>query len=270
MGRFVKLIVGWCVAVMATSAAVRAEDASGTLVEFRSGHTMLRGLIYKPQGKGPFPAVVFERAANVDIGQNAMLNSTLASLYTSHGYVFFITSRRTDDQLKAEVEGIETAKHSNRRPESLPEFENLTKDVGAAVNWVKVQPYVDETRVAVVGYETGGTASLLAAEQQIGVRAFVVFSPSAHHWKDHPELGGALSDAVKEAKAPIFLIQAQNDYTLAPSEQLGRAINAKGKPNLCKVYPPFGTSNHEGNKFAHTGTTVWGEDVFSFLQQALN
>lgn len=256
--------------LIAASASLRAEEKEGALIDFQSGNAMLRGVVYKPEGKGPFPAVVFERGGNMAIGNFAKANVAVANFYTSHGFVCFVTSRRRADQLTSEEKALHVPQNSAKNSATLPEFEGFTKDVAAAVNWIKVQSYVDENRVVVVGYESGGTASLLAAEQDIGVRAFVIFSPSAQHWKESPELGHALVDAVREAKAPLFLIQAQNDYTLAPSELLGKAIAAKGRPNLCKVYPPFGSTNAQGNMFGRDGKQVWGEDVFTFLKEAIN
>lgn len=262
-------IIGLCVALISVTTS-RSEDTSGTLVDFRSGNSMLRGVVYKPAGKGPFPVVIFERGGNAAIGDNTKMNVGMAHFYTSHGYVFFTTSRRTASQLSMEEKGVPIPKHHSKRVSSLPEYESQTKDVAAAVNWIKLQSYVDENRVVVAGYDAGGVASLLAAEQNIGVRAYVIFSPYAEHWKQKPEIGQALADAVQEAKAPLFLIQAQNDFTLAPSELLGRAIAAKGKPNICKVYPPFRTTHEQGNKFAHDGISIWGGDVVAFFEQALN
>jgi dienelactone hydrolase len=231
---------------------------------------MLRGVVYKPEGKGPFPTVVFESGGNMAIGNLSKANASVASFYTSRGFVFFVTSRRRPEQLNPDERAGHTVQGAGKNSATLPEFEGLTKDVGAAVSWIKAQSYVDENRVAVVGYESGATAGLLTAEQDIGVRAFVIFSPSAQHWKERPEIGHALIDAVKEAKAPIFLIQAQNDYTLAPSELLGKHVVAKGRPSLCKVYPPFGTTDLQGNLFGRDGKQVWGDDVCMFLKQAMN
>ncbi len=39
------------------------------------------------------------------------------------------------------------------------------------------------------------------------------------------------------AQAPIFFFQAENDYSLAPTEVLGKAMREAGKPSVVKIYP---------------------------------
>jgi hypothetical protein len=60
------------------------------------------------------------------------------------------------------------------------------------------------------------------------------------------ELRKRLLEAVSDAKAPLFLIQAQNDYGLGPSEVLGPVIKRKGSPNQAKVYSPYGLPLRRG------------------------
>jgi hypothetical protein len=77
---------------------------------------------------------------------------------------------------------------------------------------------------------------------------------------------------VKEARAPMFLLQAQNDYNLGPGKVLGAILEQKGKLNRVKIYPAFGDpanpkDGHGG--FAVRGSEVWGKDVLGFLEEAL-
>jgi fermentation-respiration switch protein FrsA (DUF1100 family) len=78
--------------------------------------------------------------------------------------------------------------------------------------------------------------------------------------------------AVRNAKAPLFLAQAQNDYSLGPSDVLGPIVRAKGPPSDAKVYPAFGATHQEGHgAFAvrAAGIAVWNADVFAFLDKAM-
>ena len=72
--------------------------------------------------------------------------------------------------------------------------------------------------------------------------------------------------------APIFLLQAQNDYNLGPMELLGAELKRKGAPNRAKLYPVFGDKDnpkdgHGG--FAVRGSDVWGMDVLEFVREAI-
>ena len=144
------------------------------------------------------------------------------------------------------------------------------EDVIAALNYLKSQPFVDPTRVAISGCSYGGIQTLLAGERDLGVRALVPFAPGAMSWDQNPPLQDRLERAVDLAKAPIFLIQAENDYNLAPSKALTKEANKKRKGFQSKIYPPFGNSHHDGHwGFCSTATDVWGNDVLSFLDSQM-
>ena len=100
----------------------------------------------------------------------------------------------------------------------------------------------------------------------LGVAALVPFAPGAMSWELNVPLQGRLIRAVDLAKAPVFMIQAQNDYDLAPSRVLSKEASKKKKDFQSKVYPPFGTSHHDGHwGFCSAATDVWGNDVLAFL-----
>jgi hypothetical protein len=78
-----------------------------------------------------------------------------------------------------------------------------------------------------------------------------------------------LEDAVKHAKAPVFILQAKNDYSIQPAEVLGKSAKATG--GLAKIYPRFGKTEQDGHwAFATTsaGIDIWGEDVLQFIAAA--
>ena len=72
--------------------------------------------------------------------------------------------------------------------------------------------------------------------------------------------------AVRNARVPIFFLQAENDYDLSPSRTLSQAMKDAKKPFELKIYPPFGNSVEDGHAFGYFGSSVWADDVFRFLQ----
>jgi len=72
----------------------------------------------------------------------------------------------------------------------------------------------------------------------LGVKAYIPFAAAAMSWEGNPLLRERLVQCVKNAKAPIFFLQAQNDYNLGPSEMLGEELKRKGGLNRSKIYPP--------------------------------
>jgi len=225
--------------------------------------------------------------------QAQVLRTTLARFYTARGLVFFAPHRRGQGespgqnpimQMRATLcEGLEVrrARAEANEADAGPSREELMrrvidmhesclKDTIAAVRWLERQPFIDPLRLYMSGSSHGGIQTLLAAEAEVGMRAYVAFAPGAIGWHGNPELHERLLRAVRAARAPILIVQAQNDFDLGPSQVLGEALRHKGPPNMSRLYPPYGSSHDHGHgAFACEGTDIWGEDVDAFLKTAL-
>jgi carboxymethylenebutenolidase len=117
------------------------------------------------------------------------------------------------------------------------------------------------------GCSYGGIQTLLTGERVLDVKALVPFAPGAMSWEGNPPLQERLRRAVDQAKAPIFLLQAENDYSLAPSHDLSKAANKKHIDFQSKIYPAVGNSHQDGHwKFCTAASDVWGNDVLAFLE----
>jgi carboxymethylenebutenolidase len=242
-------------------------------VSFSCENDTLHGFIYKPEGKGPFPAVIYNHGSEKVPGWFP----TLGKFWTGKGFVFFVPHRRGHGRSSGDYivdlqrqfrEKAKDATAAQKHDIELHERANI--DVVGAVAWLKQQPFVNRDAIVMSGISYGGIQTVLAAEKDLGVKAFVPFSPAAMSWQGNSLLRERLLRAVKNAKAPMFLLQAENDYNLGPSELLGNELKRKGKPNLSKIYPVFGEKNdhaagHGG--FAVRGSEIWGEDVITFLNE---
>ena len=266
--------------VMPWIAVAQSDAPVPSVVSFTSDGTILRAYLYKPAGKGPFPAFVWVPASSkkmFDPGDDAQFTA-LAKQVVSRGYVLFVPDRHSSSQSRGMVNGGELAdqlRSEEKDPNAINRravefYESHNKDVLASLEFLKAQSFVNEDRIVMAGSASGAVQTLLAAEKETGVRAFVVFSPGAASWKENPLMQAMLRRSVRNAKAPVFVIQAQNDFTLEPSELLGKELERKGSPNRAKVYPPFGTTHAQGNMFALSGCTTWSSDVFDFVREALN
>jgi carboxymethylenebutenolidase len=252
---------------------VKAFRKTAVAVSFPSHGLTLHGWIYRPQGPGPFPAVLWNHGSE----KNPTAHPELGKFYTSHGFVLFLPVRHGHAPSPGEYiqDVIEqyAAKATDRTlvaKKAVDLQEVYQKDVVAAIEWLKKQPFVDAERIAVSGCSYGGIQTLLAAEKGLGVRAFISFAPGAMSWANG-ELRQREIEAVRRAQAPLFLLQARNDYSIGPSEVLDPIIRSKGKLNRATIYPPFGTTAAEGHAgFAcwEEGIALWGPDVLTFLGQA--
>jgi carboxymethylenebutenolidase len=262
--------------VMFTASAAEPPASAGIIeperVSFPSGPLRLRGFLWKPEGAGPFPAVIFNHGSEKD----PLSFRPLGEFWTSNRFIFFVPHRQGHGLSPGEyivdlqTQYREEEKDTNKVQRYIVSLhERYNADVVAAVNWLKTQPGVDTNRLVASGASYGGIQTLLAAEKRLGIAAFVPFSPGAISWRGNPQLRERLLLAVKQAPAPVFLLQAKNDYNLGPSELLGAELKRKGGLNRAKVYPAFGAvdnpkDGHGG--FAVRGSEVWGADVLDFLR----
>src|SRR5256885_15330606 len=62
-------------------------------VTFPSGEITLHGVLYKPEGTGPFPAVIYNHGSAPGMMSKEAF-AALGPVFTSHGWVFFGPYRR--------------------------------------------------------------------------------------------------------------------------------------------------------------------------------
>lgn len=263
------------IAGLLTATSVLAAAVTEPVVFESQGH-MLYGCITRPQGSGPFPAMIYNHGLQKRPPRCGPPD--LAKIYVDRGYLFFAFQRSGHGQSPGAYIGdliarIKAQAHDQTERDSqvvaLHEAANL--NVVDAVEWLLARPEVDRRHVALSGLSFGGIQTVLTAEKGLGLRGFVAFAAGAKSWWNIA-LRERLATAIRNAQAPLFLLQAENDFGLGPSEVLGPQIRAKGSPNDAKLYPSFGTTHKEGHGgFAKDegGIAMWEDDVFKFLDAVM-
>ena len=243
-------------------------------VTFPSGEITLHGVLYKPQGTGPFPAVVYNHGSAPSM-MSEQAFAALGPVFASHGWVFFGPYRRGQG-LSASAgpyigDQIEAAEKTGGMPAAAATMVRLLatdhlNDQLAALAWLRKQNFVQPNRIAVAGNSFGGVETVLGVERG-GYCAGIDSAGGAQSWARAPELQSLMTRAVRNATAPIFFYQAANDYDLSPSKTLSAEMDKVGKPYKLKIYPSYGDSPQDGHSFGYFGSDVWAEDVFAFLNQ---
>jgi len=234
-------------------------------VVFPSDGRQLHGFLWKPEGSGPFRAIVWNHGSEKLPGSQP----ALANFYTAHSYVFFVPHRRGQGRSPGNYIQDQVAQTlPSERALRVVELQQAeVDDVIAGLNYLRSRSFVDPARIAISGCSYGGIQTLLAGERDLGVKALVPFAPGAMSWEQNQLLQDLLIRAVDRARAPVFLIQAENDYSLDPSHVLSKEASKKHKEFQSKIYPAFGRSHQDGHwGFCSSATDVWGADVLAFLE----
>ena len=244
------------------------------MVHYKAGERQLPGYLYRPAGEGRRPAVLWNHGSE----KEPRAQPELARFYTEHGFVFFAPIRHghgnTEGPYIVDLQKEIAEKEKDQavvRREQVKLHDVYNSDVVAALAWLKEQPFVDPERIIVSGVSYGGIQTLVTAEKGLGVRGFVAFAPGAMSFAN-VTLRERMQECAKNTKAPLLLLQAQNDYSTGPSEILGPILKANGAPSHNTVYPAFGTTNQHGHGAFATwslGTSQWGPEVLEFIDAAL-
>jgi carboxymethylenebutenolidase len=255
-----------------TRGAVSVPASGPEVVTFPSGNVTLHGYLYKPAGRGPFPAVIYNHGSAPGM-LSADAFKVLGPVFTARGWAFFGPFRRGqglsasagpyigDEIATAEkTGGINAAAATAVR---LLTTDHLNDEL-AALAWLRTRREISPKRIATMGTSFGGILAVLGAEQN-SYCAAVDASGGAQSWKLAPQLQEVMTHAVRNSRAPIFFFQAENDYDLSPSKVLSAAMKDAQKEFELKIYPPFGRTVQDAHSFGYFGGSVWGDDVFRFL-----
>jgi carboxymethylenebutenolidase len=258
---FVLAIAVLAIAVLTivTASSLKAQDrspeAGAEEVSFPSGKLTLHGFLYRGAGDGPLPAILWNHGSERLPGRLP----ELGSFFSAKGYMFFVPHRRGQgrsanaapyvmDVLRGE------AGPAARSAKLVEMMEVHLQDQLAALAYLRSLPFVDPKRIAVMGCSFGGIQTLLAAESAPDIRAAVDFAGGAESWQGSPDLRARMTRAARSAKVPVFFIQAEGDYDLAPSRTLAKEMEKAGKEAMIHIYPAVGRTRR---RITSSACTVW-------------
>jgi len=256
-------------------------DGHETVV-VHNGPVALHAMVWRPQGSGPFPAILLNHGSGRSREQLERLGpyernaETLGPVFSRHGYVFLYLFRHgvgpsSDQGANAfDLMNRESAEHGQeaRNTLQLRLLENRDMDDAlSGLKFLRSLPYVDGRKIALVGHSFGGSLTVLLAEREPNLRAVVIFSGAGYSFDRSQALRARLLTAIDRIAAPVFFIHAENDYSLSSGKVLDARREQIGKPHRLKIYPPIGQTVDDGHDFLHLGVNIWEPDVFAFLDE---
>lgn len=160
---------------------------------YPSGKFKIEAYVYKPEGTGPFPVVIYNHGSRPGHEREERPFVYVAEMLTESGYVVIVPERRGYG--KSDGPTVGEAIGEDRGPRFVARVEEETDDVLAVVEFVKALPYADTKRMAVMGWSIGGIVSVFAASQSSAFRVAVDQAGGALTWDQSHAMQQALREA---------------------------------------------------------------------------
>jgi dienelactone hydrolase len=271
----------WCAGVAATvmlagvTMSVGAQSApSYTEVFYPSGGLRIQAYLYRPEGEGPFPAVIYNHGSRSGRERQSAPFEHIGRLLTTAGYVALVSERRGYGRSDGATWPEDVGRKQGRVVARLDE---QTDDVLAAVDYLRTQAFVDPKRLGVMGWSFGGIVTMFAVSRSNVFAVAVDQAGGALTWNGNLDVRAALTAAAQKSTTPMLLQVAENDRTTDSITTVAKILEKRGVPHRMVIYPPFtagaspsfGTGAPGHMVFAERGTSVWLADVLEFLGRYL-
>lgn len=189
-------------------------------VRYASGEETVAGFLARPDGAGPFPAVV---VIHEWWGLNDQIKA-MAQKLAENGYVALAI-----DLYRGRVATSTDEAHELSR--GLPE-DRAVRDLKAAVSYLRTRPGVRGDRIGSIGWCMGGSYSLALALNQPDLAASVIY------------YGRLVTEAesLRRFNAPVLGLFGQDDRGIPVSmvREFEAQAKSMGKSVTVRIYPGAG------------------------------
>lgn len=244
------------------------------MIESPSGSNFveLSASVYKPEGEGPFPLIVINHGTprNPDSRKKRVDFSLQGIEFVKRGFVVVVPMRRGFGDSGGDYSESH-GKCSN--PDYYSSGMEASMDIMATVEFMAKQPYVDPTRILIVGQSAGGFSSLAFGSLNVkGIVGIINFAGGRGSLKDKSgvcspdNLISATGEFGKNSEVPTLWIYTENDSYFSPSlarDMFDSYIRNGGKGEFV-VLPPFRNDGHPMFK-TKEGIPIWTPLVDEFI-----
>src|SRR5581483_4762293 len=244
-----KHVLGLAVMFLLAATSFAAE---GKQVSYKSGDETVNAMIYTPQGKGPFPALI---VIHEWWGLNDWVKEQ-ASKLADQGYAALAI-----DLYRGKVAGSPEEAHEMMR--GVPE-DRAARDLKAAFAYLASQQNVDKSKIGSIGWCMGGGYSLQTALVNPELKATVI---NYGHLATEPE-------TLKKINAAVLGIFGGQDRGIPVDDvkKFESQLKSLGKKVEIHIYPDAGhafenSNNKQGYREADA-KDAWKQTVL-WLEQNL-
>ena len=244
-----KTILTHCIVLLLATSALGVTSKE---VSYKSGDETVKGVLYTPEGKGPFPGIV---VIHEWWGLNDWVKEQAAKL-AGEGYAALAI-----DLYRGKV--ATTADEAHEIMRGVPE-DRAKRDLQAAYEFLSSQPNVKADRIGAIGWCMGGGYALDLALEQPKLAADVI---NYGHLATDPA-------AISRINAPILGLFGALDRGITPDDvkAFGATMDKAGKKIDVTIYPDAGHAfenpNNKDGYRAADAADAWNKTV-NFLASTL-
>ena len=232
---------------------------------------------YRPEGPGPFPAIVLSHGSPGTPAQRVGYTAKFAvaaAVFVKWGFVTLTPVRRGYGKTGgAWEEGFGNC----NAPFYVEAGLETAKEIAAAVAFLRERPEVDPDRIVLVGQSAGGWGSLAAASAgDLPIRGVVNFAGGrggkqggiANNNCAPDRLVAAAGVLGKRTKVPTLWLYTTNDQFFAPelSRRMYEAYTRGGGRAVYYLLPGIGNDGHSLINLS-PGVPLWEDKVAAFLRE---
>jgi len=242
-------------------------------VFYPSGKLRIQAHLYKPEGKGPFPVVIYNHGSRAGRERTPAPFLYMGKMLTARGYVVLVPERRGYGL--SDGPSFSDAVGEDRGARFVTRMQEETGDVLAALQILKTFSFVDEDRVGVMGWSLGGIVTVFAASRSGVFRVAVDQAGAALTWDSSPAIQKALKLAAASIRVPLLAMDADNDRTTDAVKAIVKELEKHNVPAKLIIYPAYLPPEPTGGIapghliFAAPGAHIWQADLEQFLAQHL-
>lgn len=215
---------------VALAGAAGAAAPAPEPVEIAVGAIKLKAFLYRPQGNGPFPAVIAMHGCDGLAGRRTPISRRYrdwGERFAAHGFVALFPDSFGARGLGPQCNAGERRMRSGRE---------RVVDADAARHWLQQQSYVAAERVSLIGWANGGVAALWTIrpraarkDDKADFRSAIAFYPGCRR----------LRDTAWSARMPtLILIGEKDDWASAAAcEQMVAGARGRTAQAAITVYP---------------------------------
>jgi dienelactone hydrolase len=268
-------------------AASQAQDLEFPAEPSRlSSFSSPRMALYKPEGQGPFPALVLQHQCS-GLGNPRWQNVSMltwAKEAVARGYVVLLIDSLGPRNVETVCMG----------PRGRVNFMRGVKDALQAAEHLRKFDFVDKKQIALAGYSWGAMVGVLASSKQWGTTlspgerfaAVVSFYPGC--FTIRPPTGAPYEIVNTDIDRPLLVLMGEKDNETPPTDCVSQLETARatGAPVEWHVYPGlthcwdcenlngFSKVDIRGNQVVYYydrgATQDSARRMFDFLQRTLN